>query len=298
MKGPQDKSLPLVTVIIPCHNSEKFIKQTIDSALSQTYGNIEVIAVNDGSTDATRQILDSYRERIRVLEHPGGQNKGQWASANFAMRHSGGDYVALLDHDDLWAPAKIERQVNFLDGRPDIGLVYINGHAIDENGNRLYKLFPLGHVEANRPEKILLNCYIPSPSNSLVRRAALDKAGEFDEELSCVADHDILIRLAEVTRFAFLDENLYFYRRHANQLSQRSERRMWENGFKVLDKACKRYGYSGNVRRKRLAVLNYRLGRCVADESGILRALPFFFKSGFTDPLRAIKILFGLESKN
>ncbi|MDA8326875.1 MAG: glycosyltransferase family A protein, partial [Nitrospiraceae bacterium] len=131
MNRPHDKSLSLVTVIITCYNSEKFIKQTIDSALSQTYKNVDVIAVDDGSTDTTRQILDSYQERIRVLEHPNGANRGQWASANLAMRQSGSDYVALLDHDDIWAPAKIERQVNFLDGRPDVGLVYSNGYSID-----------------------------------------------------------------------------------------------------------------------------------------------------------------------
>mgnify|MGYP001620160184 FL=1 len=154
-----------VTVIIPCYNRDKFVGKTIDSALSQTYPNIEIIAVNDGSTDSTGEALKSYGTRIKVLEHPGRVNKGQSAAINLAMREADGEYVAILDSDDLWHPDKIARQVEFFEKNPDVGLVYANGYAIDENDDNLYELYKPGHVETNEPEKVLLKAL--SAQNSL-----------------------------------------------------------------------------------------------------------------------------------
>ena len=290
--------MPRVTVIIPCYNREEFIKSTIDSALLQTYKKTEVIAVDDGSTDGTRKILDGYGGLIRVLEHPGRANRGQSAAINLAIRSSESEYVAVLDSDDLWAPQKIERQVNFLEARPEIGLVYSNGYAIDENGSRLYSIFPAGHKETNRPGAILLDCYAGCPSGHLVRRRTLDEAGDYDEELRSAQDHDMLIRLAEITKLAFLNEDLWFYRIHGDTLSQKYARRRWQLGFRILEKACKRYNYGPRVRRKRLAVLNYRLWQCVAAESGLVKAMPFFLKAGIFDPLRAVRVVLGKEDNH
>lgn len=286
-----------VTVVIPCYNRQEFVKETIESALAQTYGNIEVIAVDDGSTDGTRQVLDSYNGRIRVLEHPGRVNKGQSAAINLAMRSSESEYVAILDSDDLWRESKIERQVNFLENNTDIGLVYSNGHAIDQHGEYLYKLFPPDHMEMNSPGRLLLDCYVSVPSNSLVRRSIFKKAGEFDEEMRAAQDHDMILRLAEITKFAFLDEDLWSYRRHANSISSNDAIRRWELGFKILEKACERYDYGPKIRRERLAVLNFRLGQCMLQEHRPAAAALRFLKAGMLDPLRAAMVLLGIERK-
>lgn len=286
---------PKVSVIIPCYNREKFVKETVDSALSQDYPNIEVVAVDDGSTDSTLEILRGYGDRIRVLQHPGRVNRGQSASINLAMRSTRGEYVAILDSDDVWRPEKTRRQVEILEKNPGCGLVYANGLAIDEKGNQLYRLFKPGHVETNSPEKLLLDCYMSVPSNSLVRRSAFEAAGEFDERLRSAQDHDMAVRLAEVTNFQYLDEPLWFYRRHPDTQSFKHTRRRWDAGFLILDKACKRRNYSSSIRRKRLAVLNFRLGQCLVSERKNVEAYFRFFLSGVLDPIRAARFLLGMD---
>lgn len=288
---------PSVAVIIPCYNREKFIRETVDSALSQTYRNIETIVVDDGSTDGTREILDSYGDRIRVLEHPGGVNRGQSAAINLGLRSSKSEYVAILDSDDVWVPHKIARQVGFLMKNPDVGLVYSNGYAIDAGGSRLYELYPAGHKEEGNPGRVLLECQFACPSSYLVRRSALDAVGEFDETMRSAQDHDMAIRLAEVTKVAYIDERLWYYRRHADTQSYRHARRRWENGFKILHKACARYNYGFDVRRRRLAVLHFRLGQCLLEEGKSLRAMGRILMAGLLDPVRGVKVMVGIERR-
>lgn len=287
--------LPKVAVIIPCYNREKFVKTTIDSALSQIYPNIEIVAVDDGSTDGTRNILERYGETIRILEHPGRINKGQSAAINLAMRQTDSKYVAILDSDDVWVPEKIERQVEFLEKHPDVGLIYVNGFGIDEKGDILYELYRSTHIETNAPDRVLLECHFSAPSNYVVRRSALVRAGDFDETLRSAQDHDMAIRLAEITNIAYLNEHLWHYRRHSSSLSQKHAIRRWKLGFRILDKACKRYNYGINVRRKRLAILNFRIGQCLFEEKRLFQGALRFLIAGILDPLRAIKVLAGIE---
>ena len=285
--------LPKVTVIIPCYNRGKFIRETLDSTLSQTYRDLEIVAVDDGSTDDTREILESYGKKIRILEHPGRVNKGQSAAINLAMRSTQSKYVAILDSDDIWAPKKIEKQVEFLEKYPDIGLVYANGFDIDDNGKILYKRIQPGHVETNDPGRVLLECHFNIPSNALVLRTVIEAAGDFDESMRSAQDHDMAIRLAEITRLAYLDESLWYYRRHSD--TQSMLRRRWEIGFRILDKASKRYPYSFSIKRKRLADLHFRLGQCLIEGKEYLHAMEHFILAGLFDPIRAINVIIGRE---
>jgi len=289
------KKLPKVSVIIPCYNREKYIEDTVNSVLNQTYPNIEIICVDDGSTDSTRQILESYGERIKILQHLGRVNKGQSAAINLAMRSTKTEYVAILDSDDIWAPKKIEYQVTFLEENPDIGFVYANVYVIDEVGRILYKAFPPEHLETGSPERVLLESRIGCPSGYLVRRSAFEKAGYFDESLRSAQDHDMTIRLAEVAKLAYMDKTLWYYRRHSDSLSQKHAKRRWQTGFVILKKACERYPYNFNIRRRRLAVLHFRLGQCFVKEGRYLSAVIRFALAGLLDPKRAIRVLIGKE---
>lgn len=287
--------IPKVTVIIPCYNRDSFVRKTVDSALAQTYSNIEVVVVDDGSTDGTRKILESYSNRISIYEHNGRANKGQSAAINLAMRATESDYVAILDSDDLWEPNKIAKQTEVFENNQEVGLVYSNGYAIDENDDKLYRLLPDNHIELNKPELVLLNCYFNLPSNSLVRRSAYEKSGLFDESLRSAQDHDMAIRLAEVTKFAFIKEVLWSYRKHSNTQSQQNTERRWQLGFQILHNACKRYPYGLSVKRKRMAVLYFRLGQCAIDNRKFMRALKYFSFAGLLDPLRSMKVLLKFE---
>lgn len=277
----------LVSVIIPCYNSEKYLKTTLECVLRQDYKHLEIIVVDDGSNDSTRTILESY-PAVQVLTHPGNKNQGQSASLNLGVRNAKGTFIAFLDDDDLWHPQKIKRQVEVLQAQPEIGLVHTNGDVIDEAGRFLYSLMPDDFTEENIPEKILLDCYIRTPSAVLVRKKLFDQFGYFDPDRYSM-DHDMWIRLSETSRFHYLPDKLTSYRKHQGQKS--SKRIMWEDGFDILKIATARHDYGFNLRRKRLAVLYYRLGEFDLKNRSYVRALYNFFSSFALDPIRAIKTI-------
>ena len=273
-----------VAVIIPCFNSSKFIEKTIESALTQDYKDLEIVAIDDGSTDETRKILESYLPKVRILSHPNNSNLGQAASLNLGIRESKSDLIAFLDSDDIWYPKKIEEQVKIFQRYSYVGLVYTNGYVIDENDKILYKLLPDDFQEENIPGKILLKCYIRTPSTVMVKREELKKIGLFKPYLRNGQDHDMWIRMSEVTKFYYIPNILAAYRKHPGQISSR--RRLWEEEFTILREACKRYRYGLNLRRKRLAVLYYRLGEYDWTHDNYFKALLNFSQASMFDALR------------
>ena len=126
---------PLVSVIVPAYNAEAYIAHTLNSVLSQTYNNIEVIVVDDGSNDETANIVESIiqsDDRVTLLQQP---NSGVAAARNLAIQKSRGEYIAPIDADDIWYPQKIEKQVHcMLHADPSVGLVYAWSVHIDERG--------------------------------------------------------------------------------------------------------------------------------------------------------------------
>ncbi len=287
---------PKVSVVIPCYNREAYIAQTVDSVLGQTWENIELVVVDDGSTDGSRDVLSGYGDRIRVMAHPGGENRGQSASINMGLKHTDGEYVAILDSDDYWMPEKIEKQARYLMTHPDVGLVYANGWIVDARGERQFRRYkPNRHRELNEPGRVLMDCYFALPSNALFRRSILSESGLFDESLRTAQDHDMAIRVAEHARLAYLPEELWCYRRHDDSVSHRSTLQRWRNGFLILERAAARYPYPQRVIRARRAVLHFRLGQCLLGEKRYLPALRHLAAAVFSDPGRALRVLAGRE---
>jgi glycosyltransferase involved in cell wall biosynthesis len=143
-----------VAVIIPCFESSKFIRKTIESALNQDYDDLEIIAIDDGSTDETRKILESYLPKIRILSHPNNANLGAATSLNLGINETKSYLIAFLDSDDIWHPNKLKEQVKIFQKYWDVGLVYTNGCVIEDSDDILYKLFPDDFQEENIYEKI------------------------------------------------------------------------------------------------------------------------------------------------
>lgn len=290
MDKKADVSYPKVSVIIPAYNRESFIRETVDSVLEQTYPNIELIVVDDGSTDNTLKILKEFGKKLVLLQHLNGENKGQSAAINLGIKVSSGEYIAILDSDDLFAPLKIELQVNFLEKNYEIGLVYANGIAINDFGEKLYKLFPLDHKEGNDPSRMLLECHFNIPSNSLMRKSIFQLTGLFEEKFRSAQDHDMGIKIMENTIVAYMNEPLWFYRKHENTLSSKFAYRRWKTGFKILENACNRFNYGKKVKHKRLAVLNFRVGQCFLEDGKYLLAVFHFVKACFYDPKRSVSV--------
>lgn len=276
-----------VCVIIPCFNAERYLVQTLNSVLSQSYKNVSIVAVDDGSTDNTNVILKSYSGRIAVLTHDDKKNHGAHASMNLGLLHSNSEYVAFLDSDDIFYQCKIEKQVEILENNPEIDVVYTNGHAISSDDKILYNLFDEKFIEENVPGRMLLDCYISAGSSSImVRRNLLEKVGFFNEKFPYAKDHDMWIRMSEVSKFYYISECLMAYRIHSGQQSIRRDQ--WEDGFLVLEQACERYPYSIALKRKRLAVIYYRLGLHDYKSGNIPSSFFNFILAFFYDPTRAL----------
>jgi glycosyltransferase involved in cell wall biosynthesis len=287
--------IPRVSVVVPVFNRGKFIAETIGSVLAQTYKDFEVIAVDDGSKDDSRAVLDSFGDAIQVIEHPGRANRGQSASINLGLRAARGEFTAILDSDDVWAPEKLATQLRIFAANPEVGLVYGNGWVIDGNGRRMYPVYQPDHREESDASRVLLDCYFLLPSNSLVRTSVIRQAGWFDESFRAAQDHDMAIRIAEITKLAYVNEPIFNYRRHEDSISVKNADRRWRNGFVILDRAASRYAYPASVIRRRRAVLHFRLGQCEAKSRRFGRALGHFVLAGLLDPLRALQVLTGRE---
>ncbi len=284
-----------VSVVIPCYNRADYIAETVESVLNQTYQNIELIIVDDGCTDNSREILEQYKDHITILEHPGRVNKGQSAAINLGLSHATGNYIAILDSDDLFKPEKIAAQVRYLEDNPNVGTVYANGMNITAEGKPTYMLYPEGDKAIIGPEPVLEHCAFNLPSNALVRKSVFVHAGFFDETLRTAQDHDMAIRIAEVAPVGYINQCLWSYRRHGNSISKTRTMERWQNGFKILEAARQRYPYSQTTIKRRLAVLHFRLGQCRFQEKKYLAGLINFIKSAVYDPLRAIRVMLKIE---
>lgn len=280
-----------VTVIVPCFNSRRFLGLTLDSILAQSYDDFCVIAVDDGSTDGTATLLESYASRVTVLAHEDGGNHGQAASLNLGVSQTESDYIAFMDADDIWQPDKLLKQAEILDRHQDVGLVYTNGYVIDATGNKLYTLFNKNHVESNGIGAILLNNYIRTPSLVMVRRSLLQTVGPFT--VGIIPDQDMWVRIKEISRFYYLDEPLACYREHQGQLSLTSNKKMWIDSLWVLENALQRYPYPKQINNKRRAVIHYRLGLASFQMNDYPAALTYFLKSCWYDPLRVLQHITG-----
>lgn len=208
----------LVSVIIPCYNAEKYIAETLQSVLQQTYPTLEVIVVDDGSKDTSAAIVAavSAREpRVRLHAKP---NSGVADSRNVGIGLAQGEYIAFLDADDLFEPDNLARKVDYLAQHQAIGLVHSaetrfrseTGQTVEVIQGRGGQVLPL-----------LLGMsttVIHSPSSVVVRRQVLDQAGHFDTKLSTSADWELWVRLARETEFGYLPQTLVRYRIHGQQM--------------------------------------------------------------------------------
>ena len=196
----------LVSVIIPTYNRHQLLQLTIESVLAQTYPAIEIIVVDDGSTDGTATMLAQYAGRITHIRQA---NRGGTAARNAGIQAASGDYLTFLDHDDLILPAKIERQVRMLNTRPEIGAACCRWYYIDEDGHRVDKIGPL--PEGDVFGRLVCGCYLWSGS-PLIRRQCLDKVGPFDEAIWS-SDWDMWVRIAQAGyHFGCIQEPLGSYR--------------------------------------------------------------------------------------
>jgi glycosyltransferase involved in cell wall biosynthesis len=225
--------MPRVSVIIPTYNNARLVTQAVESALAQTYADVEVIVADDGSTDNTQAILAGYGMKIKIIHQ---ENGGPATARNSGFRASRGDYLLFLDSDDLIPPDKLKLQVSFLETQPDFGLVYSAWQQINEDGTRV-----LGEVRPNKQgqvlKEILRRDLFFFPGAAVIRRECLEQVGPFDESLYGCEDADMWLRLARAGyAFGYIDLPLFQYRFHAGSITGNVDLRQVRSWLASLDK--------------------------------------------------------------
>ena len=210
---------PIVSVIIPTYNRAHLIGKAINSVLSQTYQDFEIIVVDDGSTDNTREIIRSFKEkRVKYIKKYK-KNRGISVARNIGIKVARGKYIALLDSDDEWLPEKLNKQIKVLQSEsPEVGVVCSWSYNIDEKGNYISKRC-LPKKDGYIYEDLLSTNPISVPT-MLIRKECFNRVGLFDDLLNAQEDWDMWIRIAKYYRFALIKIPLVKYRLHSNQLSK------------------------------------------------------------------------------
>lgn len=223
--------MPTVSTIIPAFNCEKYIKETVESVFSQTHKDIELIVVDDCSTDDTGKILKAFGPRVICVRQE--KNAGPTIARNRGIEMAKGKYVAFLDHDDIWAPTKLEKQIGLLEGDPDVALVYSDSFSLNASDSKTGTLF-----RAVRPERgfvfesLLFNHFIAT-SSVVIRKKVFDEIGKFNERYFISQDFDLYLRIAERHKIDFVDEPLFKYRAHPGGLSTKRRKLTLQEAIEI-----------------------------------------------------------------
>ncbi|MFZ4507431.1 MAG: glycosyltransferase [Fimbriimonas sp.] len=224
--------MPRVTILLTCYNHMRFLPACVEGIRAQTFRDFEVIALDDGSTDGTREWLAQQPDLITVFNET---NLGTYATLNVGLARATGEFVAVLNDDDLWAPTKLEAQLKLMDEHPKVGLAHTDGHFIDGDGNRMEGT-PLG-FEFPRTETgdVLLDLVYQNKiiaSAALVRRECFERLGGFNPEYFGSGDWEMWLRVAEWYEIGFVAQPLTFYRVHGTNASHKLDR-IWRDDAKL-----------------------------------------------------------------
>jgi glycosyltransferase involved in cell wall biosynthesis len=222
---------PLVSVVIATYNMAAYVPLAVKSVLDQIYKNIEVIIIDDGSTDATREVVKPYLNDVRVRYLFFEQNKGQAVAKNYGVRESRGEYVAFLDGDDMWAPEKLDIQIPLFSKSEAIGVIYSRVLYIDERGKELRvadnELFR-GRVSG----PLLIRNFIGF-GTCVIKRECFERLGGFREQVRMGIDYDLWLKFSTQYEFDYVDRPLLYYRLWAGQMSNNFKSR-YLNGIEIM----------------------------------------------------------------
>jgi glycosyltransferase involved in cell wall biosynthesis len=233
-----------VSVYIPTYNNAHFLPECLDSILSQSFQDFEIVIADDGSQDGSHELLTDYQsrypEKIRYYWHPGHGHKGFAPTCNLAIQHSQAEYIARNDSDDIWYPDKLEQQVSILENYSEIGLVYSYAKCIDEVGNEFPGLYGKDVTNDENPViRILFTQHIPE-NTVILRRKVIEKVGVYDESL-VFSDWDFMVRVFSHWKAKFIDRPLAKYRIHKTNMSK---------GIDPKEDLCQRLAVFRGLERK------------------------------------------------
>jgi glycosyltransferase involved in cell wall biosynthesis len=218
-----------ISVIIPAYNGEKTILETIQSVRQQTFTDIEIIVINDGSKDSTVSLVSAIDDpRIKIYSY---ENGGLPTARNRGIARATGAYLSFIDADDLWTPNKLEAQLNALQQHPEAGVAYSWTAFINENSQFIYAYEPIHH-EGDVHTQLFMKHFVANGSNIMIKRECVDVVGEFDPTLKSAEDWDYCLRLAAKFAYVVVPEYQILYRRSSTSMS--SKVHVMEESYKIV----------------------------------------------------------------
>lgn len=215
------KFMPKVSVIIPTYNRADLLPRTIRSVLDQTFGDFELLIIDDGSTDSTKSVVQEYANQDKRIKYIYQNNSGAPARPkNTGIKAAEGEYIAFLDHDDEWLPGKLEKQLAVFNSsyNKNLGLVGCDGFVVNSSGAVVKELkMP---SKDNYVEGLLNSNFIFSSSSVLVRKDVFDKVGLHDESFKMGDDWDMWLRISQAYDLDFIHQPLFKYHQHGNNISK------------------------------------------------------------------------------
>lgn len=214
-----NQNTPLVSVILPVYNGERFLKDTVDSIVNQSYNNLEIIIVDDASSDTSRDIIDSYQDD-RIIKIYKVKNENVCCASNLAFERANGEYIALIGHDDIWHLDKIEKQVSFMETNPNYAICFSRCDIIDQNnqiinGQNFFDDTFNSYENQERASHIyqlyMRGNHLCAPS-AVIRKSVLNEVGLYDCSLLQLQDYDLWLRILTVSNIYILEEKLLKYR--------------------------------------------------------------------------------------
>ena len=221
---------PLISVLMPVYNAEKYLREAIDSILNQTFSDFEFLIIDDGSSDSTSNIIESYTDpRIRLFKNK--KNLGLIATLNKGVSLAKGKYIARMDADDISHPSRLARQFEYLSQHSEVGVLGAAVQIIDDSGNASDKSRPPTSHGVIRWH-LCFSDPIVHPS-VMIRRSVFNKVGGYSSDMLHAEDYDLWRRLSNVTRLANMNDVLLFLRKHKNSISSTYSSMQRKNSIRI-----------------------------------------------------------------
>ncbi|HEY8940788.1 MAG TPA: glycosyltransferase family A protein [Cellvibrio sp.] len=291
MQDISTNSQPLVSVVIATYNMGQYIRLAVESVLNQSWENIEVVVVDDGSTDNTQIVMQHFQGNARVL-YIKTENQGQPKAKNCGIKNTKGDFIAFCDADDLWEPNKLEVQMPLFHN-PDVGVVYSEVSNIDEYNNRYTKPPAEIRYSGKVTNQMLIENFVPF-GTAVIRRQCIEKNGIFDEEFRMGIDWDLWLRYSLDWEFAYTPEQTYIYRVWSGQMSN-NYRGRYEFAIRILNKFIAQHGSKLDQRYVKKAWADMHIREAIVyakNEKLFLMPLQKIIRGLWLDPLK----LYGWKS--
>jgi glycosyltransferase involved in cell wall biosynthesis len=257
---------PKVSIVIASYNRADFLPETLDSVLKQRFQDFELIVVDDGSTDKTQEVLRAYEDRLQWFYQ---ENRGPSAARNLGVRHARAPWIAIQDSDDLCVPYHLETLYKHAAGHPECGMIFANGAYLGGKAHNRETIIPRRKSQRLAQEGVklvdLFDKSIVRLQASLISKKCYDTIGGHDESLRISMDLDLAFRIFMRYAVAYLDEVVFFYRKHEGNIGRNQELRLLEN-IRVIEKLVREFPQAkavlgqGRVAR-RLAYRYYRLAK-------------------------------------